>query len=170
MNKILSDKPVSITVFLFTFLTGLIVVFLSWKTLNLARIPQIFQQAPCDPNDPCCMDLTTVPVLDPCYCKNHIRCVQLAPADLSPERGEQATFTCDGESLGVATIDHFEFRVNVDGREGQINNVSSSGNSAQFNYTVPQTGSTFAVQCRVCGPNGRCSVWGTTDQIRIPVT
>ena len=92
--------------------------------------------------------------------QNNIQCTSLYPQPDNPQRGDTLTFTC-ASSVTNATINHYNFRVNG----GTPTRVDTDALQATYNFTVPETGNEFNVQCQVCtsADETSCTAWGQAN-------
>ena len=88
---------------------------------------------------------------------SNFQCTGLGPQPDNPQRGDIFTFTCTSSVTDTA-INHYNFRVNGAGDQ----KVDTDAGQATYNFTVPETGTEFNVQCQVCTSTDEtnCTAWG----------
>ena len=92
--------------------------------------------------------------------QNNIQCTSLYPQPDNPQRGDTLTFTCTSTAADTS-VNHYNFRIN----EGAPVKIDSATTQAAYNFTVPDTGTEFYVQCQVCASvdDSDCTAWGQTN-------
>jgi len=114
----------------------------------------------------------TCPTETDCLCPTEIlTCASLEgepdPSGLSPN--EEVTLTCIGSSDPNEAIDHFDFRVSIDGGTPvELGATPATGTDgeyqAQKSYAIPDYGC-YKVECRACtsSDSSECTEWGQAN-------
>lgn len=115
---------------------------------------------------------TPTPTPEPTPTPKPLACTNLGgepdPGTLLPE--DEITLTCAGSSDPSILIDHFEFRVQIDGGDWEnLGTASASqtgeGYQGQKLYTLPDYGC-YKIECRACvsEDSSDCTVWGQAER------